>query len=138
MKSFLIVAVLVITITVLALKLTEGQQPAPSKDGPQRSKQVFTDPNAFRATLVEMVRQTDKYNGADYEHHANLHAATGPWGKILAERDAILAEGLGPDYKSNSQLSLLEVEVLYNLGKLDIVRNYESFQKVRAGNPFHK
>jgi hypothetical protein len=101
-----------------------------------KMQQVFTDPAQYRATLVEAIRDSEKWTAEQRASpHGQLFAPGGYWATLLAEKDAILAEALGPGFKGHPRLAELEVLVLINLGKLEMIRNQDKIKAIQAGDP---
>ena len=129
-KAIISTAAFVVTFVGFYILTGKAQQ---QEENAKKVQQMFTNATAFRSTLVQFLRDAEAHNVEHEGHHKELFKADGPWGKILAEKEAILAEALGPAYKSHKNISMFEVEVLYNLGRLDTIRSFDSIQKIRAG-----
>ena len=130
----------IMLIVLLALSLWIGQknhQHSMSAQGGgamNKFQQIYSDPNVFRTSLVEAIREAGNWNAAEQEEHfRNMFKAGLHWDQVLKEKEAILTEALGPGYKDHPKIKELEIMVLFDLGQLSFFRHESDIQAIRAG-----
>ncbi|MFN8006402.1 MAG: hypothetical protein U0V70_05145 [Terriglobia bacterium] len=103
----------------------------------RKLEQMYSDPSEFRAVMVDGLKDLVR-KGLDredqYGHGLNqMFSPEGYWHGALKEKDAILLEGLGPDYKNHPKIAEIEVTVLFNLGRLEMIRHKDDIQTLMKG-----
>jgi hypothetical protein len=131
-----ITMIILATALLFVGKQENGGSMAANEGGPRLPaavQQLYTDPVFFRSDIVQMVQHTNNMDAELEMHYQELVSDSGLWGQTFKERDAILSEALGPDYKNHPKIKELEVMVTYNLGVLSVIKQFDNFLAIRAG-----
>ncbi|MFN8006400.1 MAG: hypothetical protein U0V70_05135 [Terriglobia bacterium] len=103
----------------------------------KKLEQVYTDQAAFRAMMVDGLKDLIRL-GLDREDRSGhgfkqMFSPGGYWHGVLKEKETILLEALGPNYKNHPKFTEIEVMVLFNLGRLEMIRHKDDIQALMNG-----